>query len=320
MVDDIDLKILSAIDTNARASYSELAKQLKIHKSKVQYRLTNLINQGIIKKFVTQPSLNKLGFFLAKFYLVLSGMNSEEKKNFLNELCKEESICWVAKTHGQWDVMIGVFVKNSKELLKIKKGILTKYGKNIESLDLCLLGEGHTSPREYLFKTRKSQPIKEYSGEEFLKEELTKKEKEILKLISDNARFNYLDICGKLKIDAKTLKKRIKKLKEKGIIQGYVTFLDVKKLGYQFFKICIFLKNMKDAEKIIQFGVNHPNVIHVIETVGSWEIEFEVETKSFEDLFLLEEELKNTYPKSIKKTISTIIEDEMKLEFIPKNL
>lgn len=320
MIDNIDLKILSAIDTNARATYSELSKQLKISKSKVQYRLTNLINQGIIKKFVTQPSLNKLGFFLSKFYLVLSGMNLTERENLVRSLCEEEDISWVAKTKGQWDLMIGVFVRNSKELLEVKKKILLKYGNKIESIDLTLLGEGHTSPRQYLFKTKKSRVVKEYSGELVPGVELKKDEKEILKFISEDARFNYLDLCEKVNLDVKTVKKRLKGLMDKGIIQGFVTFLDVKKLGYQFFKICIFLKDSKDMEKIIQFGLNHPNVIHVIESVGSWDLEFEVETKSFEELFYLEEELINSFSDSIKKIYSTIIEEEVKLEFVPKKI
>jgi len=322
MIDEVDLKILSAIDTNARMTYIQLSKQLKLNKSKVQYRLSNLINEGIIKKFVTQPSLNKLGFFLAKFYLILSGMSSEEKNLFLDSLCKEKRICWVAKTQGQWDVMIGVFVKNVKELLFIKKEILRKYSRNIESLDVSLLGEGYTSQRKYLFtiNPQNSKIIKDYVGEFSTSEKLNDHEKKILQLISNNARFNYVNLCEKLKLDVKTLKKKIKTLEDKKIIQGYVTFLDIKKLGYQFFKICIYLKNHEDLDKIINFGLNHPNVVHVIETIGSWDLEFEIETKSFEDLFKIEEEIKNKYPESIRKTISTIIEDEIKLDFVPSEL
>jgi|WetSurMetagenome_2_1015567.scaffolds.fasta_scaffold127799_2 DNA-binding Lrp family transcriptional regulator len=322
MVDEVDLKILSAIDTNARITYSKLSKQLNLSKSKTQYRLNSLIKEGIIKKFVTQPSLNKLGFFLAKFYLVLSGMNLEEKAAFFDSLYKEDKICWVAKTQGQWDVMIGVFVRNVNELLKIKKEILSKYGNYIESIDLSLLGEGYTSQRKYLFPINQnfSKTIKDYAGTNFVQENLSDNEKKILKLISNNARFNYVDVCEKTKMDVKTIKKRIKQLEEKNIIQGYVTFLDIKKLGYQFFKICIYLKNQEELEKIINFGINHPNVVHVIEVIGSWELEFEVETKSFDELFKIEDELKNKFSKSIKKTVPIIIEEEIKLDFIPSNL
>lgn len=59
-IDDIDSRILSTIDTDARLTYAKLAKKTGISKSKVQYRLANLMEKGIIKKFVTQPSLNRL--------------------------------------------------------------------------------------------------------------------------------------------------------------------------------------------------------------------------------------------------------------------
>jgi DNA-binding Lrp family transcriptional regulator len=108
-------------------------------------------------------------------------------------------------------------------------------------------------------------------------------------------------------------------MKKKGIIQGFVTFLDSKKIGYQFFKICISLQDQDALAHIVSFGIQHPNVVHVIETIGSWEIEFEVETKNFEDLFILQNELKNAFAPAIKKTTSIIIVEEKKLTFIPEN-
>mgnify|MGYP001567171561 FL=1 len=65
-LDKIDRKILLELDTKARSSFNEIAKKLGIGKNNVQYRVKRLMEDGIIKKFVTQFSLGKLGLFLEK--------------------------------------------------------------------------------------------------------------------------------------------------------------------------------------------------------------------------------------------------------------
>ena len=67
-IDAIDKKILFELDTNARMSYSDLGKKLRIGKNNVQYRVNKLSEAGVIKKFVVQPSLAKIGLFLGKIF------------------------------------------------------------------------------------------------------------------------------------------------------------------------------------------------------------------------------------------------------------
>ena len=70
-LDLIDRKILLELDTNARASFSQIGKKLRIGKNNVQYRVKRLLEDGVIKKFVTQFSLGILGLFLGKIFLQL---------------------------------------------------------------------------------------------------------------------------------------------------------------------------------------------------------------------------------------------------------
>lgn len=218
--------------------------------------------------------------------------------------------------------MIGMYVRSIRELSDAKMEFLSRYGKYVESMDVVLLSEGHTSQRKYLFPAQQNPPaaVKDFMGgnsEAGQAERIDDKEKAILRIIGNDGRYSYVDLYKKTGMDVKTIRSRIKTLEERGIIRGYVTFLDVNRLGYQFFKICIYLKSHEDSQKIVHFGIAHPNVIHVIETVGSWDIEFEAETKSLSQLFEIESELKNQFPRSIRKTNTTIIAEEMKLDFMP---
>ena len=317
-LDLVDRKIILELDTNARASFAEIGKKLGIGKNNVQYRVKRLLEDGVIKKFVTQFSLGTLGLFLGKFYLQLSGFEREKEQEMYNFLINDKRISWVARCEGRWDLMIGCYVESLAQLNAIKQDFFRKYEKYITSYDVVFLVEGHTSQRTYLLN-RKSMPqkIEKFIGTKTA--EIDNKDKQIIRLIANNARFNYLDIAQKLNLNIKTVQKRVKELEKKGIIQGYVTFLDTKKIGYNFFKLCVYLQNYgSKLSSFLRYCMELPNVVHIIESLGPWEIELEIETEGLEDFYNLTHEIRNHHSDIIKKTESVIISNEMKLDFFPE--
>lgn len=317
-LDKIDRKIILELDTNARATFNEIGKKLGIGKNNVQYRVNRLVKEEVIKKFVTQFSLGKLGLFLGKLYLQLAGLDTKTEKELYDYLKNDKRIIWVAQSEGRWDLMVGMYVESIKQFNQIKRDFFKKYERFIPSYDIIFLVEGYTSQRTYLLnKKSSSKIIEKFIGEE--KVELDKKDKQILSLIANDARFNYLDIAKKVGINIKTAMKRIKELEKKEVIQGYVIFLDPKKIGYNFFKLCIYLQNYEFRFNLfLKYCMELPNVIHVIESLGPWEIELEIETKTLEDFYKLTHEIRNKFPDIIKKTESVIISNEIKLEFFPE--
>ena len=317
-LDLLDKKIIFELDTNARATFSEIGKKLAIGKNNVQYRVKRLLEDRVIKKFVTQISLGTLGLFLGKFYIQLSGFDNKRENEMYNYLISDKRISWVAKCEGRWDLMIGYYVESLKQLNQIKQDLFKKYEKFISSYDVVFLVEGHISQRTYLVN-KKAVPkkVEEFIGKE--KVELDEKDKEILRFISNDARYNYLDIAKKLKLNIKTVQRRVKDLEKKGVIQGYITFLDPKKIGYNFFKLCIYLQNYGSRfGEFLKYCKELTNVIHTIESLGPWEVEIEIETESLEDFYNLTHQIRNEYSDIIKKTESVIISNEMKLDFFPQ--
>ncbi len=317
-LDRTDRKIILELDTNARATFSEIGKKLGIGKNNVQYRVKRLVEDGVIRKFVTQFSLGTLGLFLGKFYLQLSGFGKDKETEIYAYLINDKRISWVAKCEGRWDLMIGCYVENLSQLNTIKQDFFKKYEKYITSYDVIFLVEGHTSQRTYLLN-KKTIPkkVEKFIGKERI--ELDEKDKQIVRLIANNARFNYLDIAQKTGLNIKTVQRRIRDLEKKGVIQGYVTFLDPHKIGYNFFKLCIYLQNYETKhDSFLRYCMELPNVIHVIESLGPWEAELEIEAETLEDFYNLTHQIRNDYSDIIKKTESVIISNEMKLDFFPE--
>ena len=317
-LDLIDRKIILELDTNARVTFNQIGKRLGIGKNNVQYRVKRLLEDGVIKKFVTQFSLGTLGLFLGKFYLQLSGFEKEKENEMYTYLMKDKRISWIAKCEGRWDLMIGAYVESLNQLNSIKQDFFKKYEKYITSYDVVFLVEGYTSQRTYLLnKKSPSKKIEKFIGAQ--KIELDDKDKKIIRLVANNARFNYLDIAEKTRLNIKTVQRRIKELEKKGVIQGYVTFLDPKTIGYNFFKLCIYLQNYESKfNSFLTYCMELANVIHVIESLGPWEVELEIETESLEDFYNLTHKIRNEFSDIIKKTESVIISHEMKLEYFPE--
>ena len=175
-LDLIDRKIILELDTNARSSFSEIGKKLKISKNNVQYRVKKLVEDKVIKKFVSQFSLGTLGLFLGKLYIQLTGLSKETEEELHKYLINDERIVWVARSEGRWDLMIGAYVESIPQFNDIRMNFFKKYEKYISSYDIIFLVEGYTSQRTYLFdKKTPSKKVEKYIG--LKKIELDKKDK-----------------------------------------------------------------------------------------------------------------------------------------------
>ncbi|WP_293026987.1 Lrp/AsnC family transcriptional regulator [Natronococcus sp.] len=64
-------------------------------------------------------------------------------------------------------------------------------------------------------------------------EELDEVDRAILYLLQEDARFNSAaDIAGKVDVTANTVRNRIQRLEERGIIRGYIPLIDYEQADY----------------------------------------------------------------------------------------
>lgn len=63
-MDDLDLQILRSLDDNARKSFRDIAKELKISLSTVSNRIHKLEEDGVIKGYAPIIDEQKIGYDL----------------------------------------------------------------------------------------------------------------------------------------------------------------------------------------------------------------------------------------------------------------
>lgn len=316
-IDNLDRKILYYLDQNSRQSASKIAKKCRVHKNVVNFRINRLVRNGVISGFVAMISPSTLGLTPYKIYLRLQNLNNQKEEE-LQKLIKTLPVYWAARTSGQWDLIIGILIRDSSQLAALNKKILNAIGEDITQKSISLLTEAPHYYRKYLQKEKnfhvkywiKNQP----------KQEIDEEDVKILKILATNCRTNVVDIAKKVNLSTKTCISRIKKLEREKVIYDYRISLNLEKIGYKFFKCFIFLKNadMHRLKEFYTYCQRNGNIIHLIECVGEWELEPEFEIESFEEFQKSIAEIRNDFNDIIKSVETINILKEYYYVCIPK--
>ena len=117
------MKIINSLNDNARQSFRQIAKGIKVSMSTVSNRVKNLEEKGIIKGYTIQVDHEKLGYDLTVLINVnVSGATTFfEEKNALTELAEPNAIY---NTTGDNDIMVIAKFKNREELSNFTKNLL----------------------------------------------------------------------------------------------------------------------------------------------------------------------------------------------------
>jgi len=113
-IDETDMAILRALSKNARASYREIAAEVKVAVGTVQNRLQKMKKEGILEGFMPVINYNKLGYGVdAIIGLVTPREKTEE---FAKLLLKNKHVKSIYQTTGDIDMFVRVEFKTNQEL------------------------------------------------------------------------------------------------------------------------------------------------------------------------------------------------------------
>ena len=312
-----DKKILFELDKNSSASYSEIAKKVRLSKEVVFHRINKLVDEKIILKFHTVPASYRLGLTAYKVYLRLSDISKENLKTLVNYLIKNKKVFWIGTCKGRWDLIFGVWAKTIEEFFTIHDQILDKFSKYIQDKELSISRESFQYNRRWFYHDT-LDPIEFNFGEKESKVQLDEKNQEILNILTDNSRTKLIEVSKKIKLNPKMVAYRIKRMKKEGIIKGYKVLLNPSLMGFSTCKAFVFFKNINEAKKkeFIEYCKRLPNTINIVITFAPWDLEIMFETKTYEDYFKIMDNVKEKFKDIIKIYDSVLISSEPKQKFL----
>ena len=113
MVDELDQKLITALQKNGREGYVELARKLGVVEGTVRKRVKNLLGKDIIK-ITAVPNMRNLGYG----FIGIMGLQvrMEDLRKVADNLAKNPHVCYLAFVTGRYDLMAIVVARSPEEL------------------------------------------------------------------------------------------------------------------------------------------------------------------------------------------------------------
>ena len=319
MIDKLDLKdrrLLYELDKNSRQPISKIAKNIRLNKNTVNFRLNRLVKENYIKGFYPVVDISKLGYFSVRVYFNFFNTKLEKEKQILQHLIKNPFVAVVAELETIYDVMISVIVKDIYEFEKFWKEFKLKFRRYFYNEKIHIFTKIVHFKRKYLALSKDLVSDEEeiIGGEE--KVECDSLDKKILSVLVKDCRISALEISNILNISSRTILYRLKQLEKKKIIQGYRVNLNLEKIGYEYYKINFQLNSLGHLDELVSFCKINPNVIFIDYTLSDYDFEIDVEIQNKEQLTELIKEIKAKY--NLRKSEIISFKTYWKLESIPK--
>ncbi|NVK85588.1 MAG: Lrp/AsnC ligand binding domain-containing protein [Cytophagia bacterium] len=117
-IDNVDLKILSLLQNNAKKPYTEIAKLAYVSSGTVHVRMNKLEKMGIVKGASLDLNLNKLGYTVSSFLGVFLAKSSLYEK-VAGQLKKIKEITSIHYTTGNYSMLVRIYAKSTDHLKDI---------------------------------------------------------------------------------------------------------------------------------------------------------------------------------------------------------
>lgn len=126
-LDDIDIKLLKALQRDAKVSTKELCELLNLSKTPVYERIHRLEKEGVIKGYNATIDNKKVGLPLVVFCNVSLAVHDDEHiELFMKDIMGIEEVMECYSTGGFYDFLLKVVLKDLDEYNRFVFEKLTK--------------------------------------------------------------------------------------------------------------------------------------------------------------------------------------------------
>jgi len=316
-----DKRLLYQLSRNCRISDTQLAKKVQVSKNTIKYRIKRLEKLGIIRKFSTVTNIGRIN--LDTFTLLIK-FNEDiyEKKEIMEYFKKHPHVNWAATLSGQWDIFAEIIYKDNFHLQKIVNEIINRFGTQINMYQTFLSQD--TLRVEHLirdfYKEINPEPVvqKERKGKII---HLEQNDKKILYELNQDSRQNILSISKKIGLSVDTIKSRIKKLVNNGIIIKFFAEVNLKDLGYTQYLYTIKVKNFgPKVEELKRTLANNENVTYAFRDTNGYNIVAVITFRDTDEIDHLFRSIRKKFSDIIHNQEYLLIKEHIKFDLFPKGL
>jgi DNA-binding Lrp family transcriptional regulator len=231
-------------------------------------------------------------------------MNPEKEKEIINHIVKSKYSWWVASVEGIFILHVNLWVKNMSEFIIYWHDILSKYSNYFLKKELFFISESRAYHQSYLLNYEKRDDIGNYEIiSSYLPINIDEIDKKILRMLGNNSRCAIVEIAKNTNLSSNCVKKRIKRLIYNNLIQKFRLEIDINKIGYEQFKVHIYLNKYNKIDSIINYLKLNPHLVYINKSAGNADLEISLHHEKIGDLYPIMADLTNNFPGVIRNYI-----------------
>lgn len=316
-LDEKDYWLLDLLAEGSRRGVGPLAKELRLHKNSVLYRIKRLRRMGVIQRFSFIPGIAAMGknTFYVFFRLRLT---EKEKTEVFSYLQNHPLALWVLRLSGSWSVLVELVCNDinhfNDELAKISE----RLGAHLLDYRTIFLYKS--------IKVESSIHFRKECREEMFKlgtiYSLDALDKKLLGLLADHSDLSYTELATKAQTTPDTILYRMKKLRQAGVIRRFVPILDTARLHLQSFAVYLKLMDIGSDtfHKLESHLIHQNNVYFAFRTAGELGILFFCSYTDYDalDRFLMV--LSDSFGHVIREQEVFLVSAVLQLNYFPPGL
>src|SRR3989338_9884645 len=313
-----DKKILYELSKNCRLPTSRIAKSVGLSQQVVDYRINRLVKLGVITAFITEINVEMLGFNRHIMYLQLKKVDETKEKEIIAYFVKHPFLTWIVTSTGKWSIIMDIIAKDLKQVSEIIDELKQKYGeffgeyKVASQIDYQYFHSKYYSFKEEKFE--KQQPAGQYKIDDI--------DLKLLRILSNNARIDFVKLSGQFNLTANAIKNRVNKLIQNGIIKTFFIEPNKTALGFEQYNIQFIFENpsKEQEQKLLNYLIHHQNIHFYYKPVGHWDLEIGVFVPNPGELRKIILDLRNKFSDIIKIYDTILFYEEPKNNIVPSGV
>jgi DNA-binding Lrp family transcriptional regulator len=293
-------KAIVAAQLNADLPISALRSRVGGKEHTIRYALDRAREQGVIERrhFI---NLFKLGFLQHEVFFSLSSEERGAREALVTQLMRSDSVSWIGRLGGDFQYGINICSRDMTHTVSFFNNLATSYGRHILEKTLSLRVGLFYFGNRYLAPHLKHSPPLHYENTSG-KVSIDETDHRILTTITSNGDLSGHQIAKTLGIPQSTADFRIRKLKSAGVIVGTYYAVNGNRVGILSFLCLIVTRGISSMfrEKALSFCAKHPQIVLMIESIGSWDFEFVIDAFSAEEAMKTSEQLLDFFGRDIQ--------------------
>ncbi len=315
-MDKIDLQILYELDVNARQPITAIARKVNRSKQTVHYRIQRLEENRYVNGYYALIDSTKLGFTNYRLYFKFKGLPSEKRAEIHQHLISNPRVWIIAPLAGKWDIACVLGATTINDFYSFWDPFLEKYLQFVQDYAVNIYSPVYHYPKSFLISSPNFLPPWILGEGERAK--IDSIDWQILVQLSKNARMELVELSKSIDQTPESIALRIKKLEQKGVIRAYRARIDIGKLGYDYFKLEVRLKNYAVFQKLMDFCHAYPNVYQVNRTIGGSTLDIEIIAEDLQHMLGIVQEIGNRFPDAIDYIDYFQVFNELKVTYLPE--